>query len=238
MKRFLKGLGIFLALVGVGVASAFAVVALLLRQEEVRVPDLIGQDIVSVVEILTQSGLQLKVDRREPHPALPKDSVISQTPLAGNGIKKGRIVRVVVSQGPNEMLAPKLAGESSRKAEIMIRQAGFSPAGQSWVSSDSVERDVVIAQDPQAGSPLAKGARIGILISTGKRTASLVMPKLIGKKSEDAVRIVDRMGLQRRVLYKTPENRLATTERTVISQKPGPGYPIAADASVDIVVSK
>ncbi len=88
MKRFLKGLGIFIALVGVGIASAFAVIALLLRQEEVRVPDLTGQDIVSVIELVTQQGLQLKVDRREPHPTLPRDTVISQTPAPGAGSKK------------------------------------------------------------------------------------------------------------------------------------------------------
>jgi serine/threonine-protein kinase len=99
MKQFFRGLGIFIALVGVGIASAFAVVALLLRQEEVRVPDLTGQDIVSVIELVTEQGLQLKVDRREPHPAMPRDTVVSQIPASGSGIKKGRQVRVVVSQG-------------------------------------------------------------------------------------------------------------------------------------------
>jgi beta-lactam-binding protein with PASTA domain len=78
MKKLLRGFGIFLALVGVGIISAFAVVALLLQQEEVRVPDLAGQDIVTVIETVSQQGLQLKVDRREPHPTLPRDAVISK----------------------------------------------------------------------------------------------------------------------------------------------------------------
>ncbi|HUL01551.1 MAG TPA: hypothetical protein VLX29_11970, partial [Nitrospirota bacterium] len=64
MKQFFKALGIVAALVGVGIISAFAVVALLLRQEEVQVPNLTGQDIVTVIELVTQQGLQLKVDRR------------------------------------------------------------------------------------------------------------------------------------------------------------------------------
>ncbi len=107
MKRFLKGFGIFLALIGVGIVSAFAVVALLLRQEEVRVPDFTGQDIVTVIETLNQQGLQLKVDRREANQLMPRDTVISQTPPAGSGIKKGRQVHVVVSQGPSDMQAPQ-----------------------------------------------------------------------------------------------------------------------------------
>ncbi len=236
MKRFLRGLGIFIALVGVGIVSAFAVVALLLRQEEVRVPDLAGQDIVTVIEALTQQGLQLKIDRREPHSTLPRDAVTSQMPLAGSGIKKGRQVHVVVSQGPSNMLTPKLVGEPYRRADIMIRQAGFSPGTVSRVSSESVERDVVIAQDPPAGSPFDKGGTISILISSGKKAEAFVMPNLTGKKVEVAVKIVDRMGLQHRTVYRKAVDKAA--ERTVVQQKPGAGSPVAADAIVEIMVSR
>lgn len=238
MKRFLRSMGIFLALVGVGIVSALAVVALLLRQEEVRVPDLTGQDIVTVIEALTMQGLQLKVERREPHPTLPKDAVIAQIPAPGSGIKKGRQVRVVVSQGPSEMQAPKLVGEHYRKAEIMIRQAGFSPGNLTRVSSESVERDIVISQAPPDGSQVGKGGAISMLVSSGKKVPVLVTPKLIGKKAEEAVRIVDRAGLQHRIVYKTSESRLTTAERVVVNQNPGAGYPVPSDGTVDIIVSK
>ncbi len=238
MKRFLKGLGIFLALVGVGIVSAFAVVALLLQQEEVRIPDLTGRDLVTALETITQQGLQLKVDRREPHPTLPRDSVISQSPAAGNGIKKGRQVHVVVSEGPSDTQAPKLLGEPYRKADIMVRQAGFLPGTVSRVSSESVDRDIVIAQDPPAGSPFDKGGVISLLISSGRRAETFVMPRLTGKKAEEAVKTLDRMGLQHTVTYRAAGEKAAATERTVIQQKPGAGSPVAADAMVDIVVSK
>ncbi len=238
MKRFMKGLGIFLALIGVGIVSAFAVVALLLRQEEVRVPDLTGQDIVSVIETVAQQGLQLKVDRREPNPTLPRDSVISQSPPPGSGIKKGRQIHVVISQGPSELLAPKLIGENFRRADILVRQAGFITGDISRVFSENVDRDIVIAQYPQYGSSLEKGGTITMLVSSGKRPDLLVMPKLLGKKAEEALRIVDRMELQHRVITRARADKSPGTERTVISQKPGAGYPVSADATVDIVVSK
>ncbi len=231
-------MGIFLALVGVGIVSALAVVALLLRQEEVRVPDLTGQDIVTAIETLTVQGLQLKVERREPHPTLLKDAVIAQIPAPGSGIKKGRQVRVVVSQGPSEMQAPKLVGEHYRKAEIMIRQAGFSPGNLTRVSSESVERDIVISQAPPDGSQVSRGGAISMLVSSGKKVPVLVTPKLIGKKAEEAVRIVDRAGLQHRIVYKTSGSRITTAERVVVNQKPGAGYPVPSDGTVDIIVSK
>jgi len=238
MKRFLKGLGIFLALVGVGVVSAFAVVALLLRQEEVRVPDLTGQDIMTVIDTIAQQGLLLKVERSEPHPTLPKNAVITQMPLPGNGIKKGRPIRVVVSLGPSEMRTPKLVGEQSRKVELLIRQAGFFLASQARVSSETAERDVVIAQAPLDGTALEKGANISLLISSGKKPSTLIMPKLVGKRAESAIRTVDRLGLQHRIIFKAAGEKAITVSRTVITQKPGAGYPVAADGMVELVVNK
>ncbi len=237
MNRFLRGFGIFLALVGVGIVSAFAVVALLLQQEEVRVPDLSGQDIVTAINTLSQQGLQIKVDRREPHPTLPRDAIISQTPSAGSGIKKGRQVHIVVSQGPSELLAPKLVGEQFRKADIMIRQSGFFPGVVSRVSAVGVDRDIIIAQDPPAGSSLDKGGKISLLVSSGGRVETFIMPALMGKGAEEAVKIIDRLGLQHRLTFRAGD-RTSAAARTVISQKPAADMPVAADATVDIVVSK
>ena len=238
LGRFLKGVGIFLALLGVGILSAFAVVALLLRQEEVRVPDLIGQDLVAVIDLAYQHGLQLKVDRREPHPSLPRDTVISQTPLPGNGIKKGRQVRVVVSQGPSDTQAPKLVGENVRRADILIRQAGFFPGEISRVYSATVERDLILAQDPQYGSPLDRGGRVSMLVSAGRKPQLLVMPKLTGRKAEEAVRLLERSGLQYRLISRAGTTRSQSGDRMVVSQRPGAGSPIANDAIADMVVSK
>ncbi len=120
----------------------------------------------------------------------------------------------------------------------MVRQAGFMPGEISRVCSDSVDQDVVMAQYPQSGSPLEKGGTIGMLVSSGKKPDLLVMPKLLGKKAEEALRIVDRLELQHRVITRASSDRSPGTERTVISQKPGAGYPVSADATVDIVVSK
>jgi serine/threonine-protein kinase len=237
MGRFLKGLGVLFALAAVGIASAAAVV-LLLRQEEVSMPDLTGRDIVSVIEIVTQHGLQLKVDRREPHPDLPRDTVISQSPAPGSGIKKGRQVRVIISQGPSEMQAPKLTGEHFRKADMMIRQAGFSPGEVSRVASEQIERDTVIAQDPPAGSPLERGGVITVLVSAGKKARPLVMPKFAGKRAETAVRIVERMGLQHRVISRATPTGTPAGGRIVVGQKPAAGHPVGADALVELVVSR
>ncbi len=239
MKRFLKGFGIFFVLLGIGIVSALAVVSFLLRQEEVRVPDLTGQDIVTVIETLNLQGLQLKVERRVADQLMPRDTVISQTPPAGSGIKKGRPVRVVVSQGPSDLTTPRLIGEHYRKADILIRQAGFLPGGVAKVSSDTVERDTVIAQAPQAGSLLEKGDTVSLLVSSGKKQSTLATPQLVGKRAEEAVRVIERMGLQHRLSYRAAADKGSTsTGRMVLNQRPAAGYPITPDGMVEIVVTR
>jgi serine/threonine-protein kinase len=120
----------------------------------------------------------------------------------------------------------------------MIRQAGFVPGDVSRVFSDAIERGMVIAQDPPAGSHLERGGTVSILVSAGKKTPVFVMPKLSGKKADEAVRIIDRMGLQYRLVSRASSTWPQAGDRTVMNQKPGAGYPVASDATVDIVVSR
>jgi serine/threonine-protein kinase len=238
MNRFLKGIGIFVTLIVVGVVSAFAVIALLLRQEEVRVPDLTGQDIITVIEVVGQHGLQLKVDRREPSQTIPRDAVVSQAPPPGTGLKKGRAVHVVVSQGPSELLAPRLIGEQYRKAEILLRQGGLLSFDVARVWSETIERDLVIAQDPPTGTPLEKGGGVSLLVSLGKKGRLYVTPSLVGKKAEAAARLVDRMGLQHRIVSRSSSTRQQTGDRVVVRQKPAAGYLLTADTVVELMVGK
>jgi serine/threonine-protein kinase len=147
-------------------------------------------------------------------------------------------VRVIVSQGPSELQTPNLVGEHYRKADMLIRQAGFVPGNPARVSSEEVPRDTVIAQDPPAGTPLDKGGTLNILVSGGKRPERFAMPDLIGKRAEEAIRIVDSLGLQHRLVYKAAGTPSPSAVRTVVSQKPPAGYPVTIEASVELVVSK
>jgi beta-lactam-binding protein with PASTA domain len=96
----------------------------------------------------------------------------------------------------------------------------------------------VIAQYPEAGNQLEKGGAIGVLVSTGKPEELYVMPRLTGKKAEEALRTIDRLGLQRRVRTRAAGGDTPAADRIVLSQKPSAGHPVSADATVELVVSR
>jgi beta-lactam-binding protein with PASTA domain len=101
-----------------------------------------------------------------------------------------------------------------------------------------VERDLVIAQAPQAGSPLEKSGMISVLVSSGKRPSALITPRLVGKKMEEAITIIERMGLQHHVAYRAAGERTQAQGRVVLSQKPAAGYPILTEGTLELSVSK
>jgi beta-lactam-binding protein with PASTA domain len=77
-----------------------------------------------------------------------------------------------------------------------------------------------------------------MLVSSGRKPELFVMPRLTGMKAAEALRIVDRMGLQHRLITQAAGGRPPGSERTVISQKPGAGNPVSAEVMVEIVVGK
>ena len=64
------------------------------------------------------------------------------------------------------------------------------------------------------------------------------MPKLTGKKVEETLLFIDKIGLQHRIITRATGTPLPGAERTVIHQKPGAGSPVAMDTMVDIVVNR
>lgn len=238
MKRFFSGkIGRYLVvLLAVGIGGIAG--ARLLMQEGVRVPGFAGQDAAVADEIARRLDLQVLVDRKVPHPAIPRNAVISQSPVAGSMVAKGHQIRVTLSQGPSDLLAPDLVGRYFREAELKIQEAGFVPAEGARASSDTVERGYVIAQSPLAGSPISKGGAISLLVSSGRRNRVLIMPKLIGMRADQAIRELDTLELAYQVQESASSDKAAGPAGTVLLQSPKPGYPVTLEMTVDIETKK
>ena len=88
---------LFILIAGV---SAYFTLSLVIKSEDtVVVPDLVGKDVVFVLEALTELGLNTKVRGSEYSADIPKHHVIHQEPEPGVEIKKGRDVRILISKG-------------------------------------------------------------------------------------------------------------------------------------------
>jgi hypothetical protein len=94
---------------GVVVACAIAfflgltgTVYLSLRSPDIRVPDIVGKDMVSAETALGSAGLNIRKRATRFSAGVQPNVVLDQTPRAGEVVKEGQTVAVVVSRAPQE----------------------------------------------------------------------------------------------------------------------------------------
>jgi serine/threonine-protein kinase len=105
----------------VAVAFAFgllATVMLSLRSPNVQVPDVTNKSYLDGEKTLGKSGLDISERAKRYKPDVPPGIILDQTPHAGEVVKGGQIVRVVVSRAPKEgETPPNEAVAEERKTE-------------------------------------------------------------------------------------------------------------------------
>ncbi|WP_280468627.1 Stk1 family PASTA domain-containing Ser/Thr kinase [Nocardia cyriacigeorgica] len=136
--------------------------------EQVRVPNVVGQDI-EVAEPNLVEGAKFKIVVQEVASSRPKGEVIATSPSGGSNAEKGSTVTVQVSLGA-EFTMPSLLGLNASQAIDRLRQAGWAGSTtqivqNTQVTLDSASVGKVLNQQPAAGS--AVGRNSSIVIYTG-----------------------------------------------------------------------
>jgi len=105
----------------IAVAFAFGLlttVYLSLRSPNVQVPDVTNKSYLDGEKTLSKAGLDISQRATRYKPDVPPGVILDQTPHAGEVVKGGQVVRVVVSRAPKEgETPPNEAVAEERKAE-------------------------------------------------------------------------------------------------------------------------
>ena len=224
----------FLLVVG---ASAYLTLTFIIKSEDtVIVPDLVGKDVVSALELLTDLQLNTKVSGSEYSDQFPKNHVTFQEPEAGSEIKKDRDVRIMISKGTRNILMPNLVALSEQQARMIMEENGISRGQLSRTFNEDIEKDRIMAQVPAAGVMITRGAAVDLLVSVGPRSAELMMPDLAGLSVDEAVFRVEKSNLalgaiQSQFNKQKPRNM-------VIRQEPLAGYRVIENSPVHLVINR
>src|ERR1700687_1063256 len=104
-----------------------------IQGREVDMPNLTGKTSADVQALLSARGLQLKVADRI-YSDLPANTVVRQSPPAGEHMKVSQDAHVVLSLGPQNVVVPAVEGDSLRIARIQLLQAGLQVGGVTSIS--------------------------------------------------------------------------------------------------------
>ncbi len=215
------------ALVAVAVLIA---ALLLLRKDQVKVPAVVGSDLVSARAALEREGFA--VDPVERVAGKPEGEVIGQNPEGGSTADEGSTVVLTVSSGPGTAQVPEVSGLSRSAARGKLLEAGFE-VREREEASDEVAQGDVIDTEPGAGTPLVLGGTVRLLVSTGKEAVDV--PNVVGDQRADAESALGDAGFSVRV---REQEDLDAEPGVVLSQDPAGGRQAPKGSPVTVVVAK
>jgi serine/threonine-protein kinase len=236
MKRLLDLLAKTTLFALLGVGAAVIVIKFAVSREGVVVPELMGKDVVTALEVANKHGLSLRIGDRAFSASAPKDQVISQEPRPGGWLKREGVIRVVVSKGVGEAAVPTVRGLPWREAKAILERYGLRVGEVTRLHTDRLARDTVIAQSPPGEAKIPKGGTVTVLVSDGPPPVGYVMPDLRGQPQYMANEVMAAIGLRlEKVSY---EDRPDARAGAVLDQRPAPGHRVLAGQGVELVLAK
>jgi hypothetical protein len=156
----------------------------------ISVPNVVGEPQTAATTAITAAGLTVGTVTQASNASVASGSVISQTPAAGASAASGASVALVVSSGPAPVAVPNVVGDTQAAATTAITGAGLKVGTLTQATSATVVAGDVVSESPTAGTSVANGSAVALVISTGPQTFT-VGGTLIGLGGNASVQILN-----------------------------------------------
>lgn len=176
--------------------------------------------------------LQFQVVQREKSDK-PEGTVIALSPDEGTTVKVNSEVRVYVSSGVNQTNIPDLKGIDISLAPDIIKNDGFELGKVDHKFSDTVPKDSIISQTPEADTPSDKGAKIDLVVSSGPEIKYTTVPDLFNVTLDQAKTLLTNSNLKIGSQIVIPTDNKAMDGK-VANQTPAPKSQVKEGTPVDI----
>jgi len=199
---------------------------------EAPVPIVRGLTVDAATDALRQAGFKAG-ERREFSETVKSGRVIETSPPEGSTTRKGTTVTLVVSRGKEKVAVPDLVGSSREEAERMLQDAGLQ-ASVSEEESEDADPGTVLRQDPAAGTQLAKGKTVALVVA--KAPADVPVPGVVDATEKEATEALEAAGFE----VETEDAPVETPDEDgiVVDQDPSPDTPRPKGSTVTITVGR
>jgi beta-lactam-binding protein with PASTA domain len=163
-------------------------------------------------------------------------TVIEQQPSEGTLVKRGSVVRLQVSAGPEgpELIdVPNVVGLSFDRARSRLTRFSVERAERPRTERSSAPEGQVVEQSPRAASRATAGSVIVLTVSSAPRAAVEIfeMPNVVGRADADAARSLAEFNVSRSAIASAePRGR-------IVAQTPAPGATLLPGDSVSLQIS-
>jgi beta-lactam-binding protein with PASTA domain len=209
--------------------------------EAITVPNLKGLSMEEAEDLLDDRNLDFEVTDSTFTLGIKPLTVLSQYPLENSKVKQGRKIYLTINTETAPMIKlPKLTEMSVRSAEQQLLVSGLLKPDLEY-QNDIRENEVLEVKyqgtKMEAGTLIAKGSKITLVIGNGTGNVEIDVPCVEGKGFDEAQIIIKGSGLQIGTIIYDP----ASTEPagTVFRQNPAcsEGGKIRSGEMIDIWVA-
>jgi eukaryotic-like serine/threonine-protein kinase len=193
--------------------------------DRVTVPDVRGRSLEDATERIEDAGLVVEGPEEAYDNQVPEGDVISQGIAAGEKVKRGDAVPVVVSMGPEPLEITDYTGQEADKAERELRELGFDVVLEEQPHNE-VRTGFVISQSPNSGTGVS-GDQITLVVAS--QPDRIPVPNVIGRNVEEAERILSEAGFTNITIDERPS---FWPQRQVVDQRPRPDREVRPDREI------
>lgn len=161
--------------------------------------------------------------------------IISQEPPYEEGatIPENSTIELTVSKGIETVEMQKVVGMKYDEAERLLKEELKLEVEKIEETSETVEKDYVIRQEPEEGTELETGDTVKVYVSIGTGIKEVSVPYVIGDTEEDAkTKLAD---LEVTVVY---EEDMTRTDGRVLRQSIEAGETVDEGSKITITVNR
>ncbi len=194
ISNLMKVLFYMLSFMLLGLIFGFLTFKILSFSRTVEVPELYGKSSVEASKLLREKGLNLKIEGEDYDSTILPGHILKQDVPAKKKVKEGRGIKVILSKGPRVQSIPVLVSETLSNAEAQLIQKGLKIAKVIRVHSNKIEKDRIIAQDPEPTEKVSD--YITVLVSSGPHEVIYYCPDFKDMPADEAKELIERLNLK------------------------------------------
>jgi eukaryotic-like serine/threonine-protein kinase len=196
------------------------------------VPAVRGLSRAAAARALRRAGFRPST-RRAYSGSVPEGRVIGSTPAQGDRAERRSTVVLTISRGPRPVQVPTVTGLDRAAAEAALRDRGLA-ASVTRRQTDAAQPGAVLAQDPAAGTSLAPGATVALVVAEAIPTVAV--PDVVDATLAQARAELRQAGFAVRVRRRSVDT--PDEDGIVLDQSPAGGEARTAGTTVTLVAGR
>jgi serine/threonine-protein kinase len=206
------------------------------RQAIVTVPDLRGRTFAAARRAADDAGVDVARGPALYHATVDSGAVLAQSPLPGQEVTRGSVVRLTLSAGRERRPVPQVSDLTADQAQSLLQRTGFAVRVRRVLSERAEGR--VLGVNPKEGTQLPVRSTVELTLSAGPPVVvvpTVAVPDLTNLPEPEARARLREAGLRMGEVGYDPDSSVPLGG--ISSQSPAAGDSARAGTSVRVTIS-